>query len=338
MRILLLSAFGGILIAAALSVAPHLFTLPEGRLGCDAPIHYRLGDVDGRFPLDRNAFLRTTLQAELVWERAFGKDLFVYDPDAPFVVTTVFDERQAMTYDARSLQLKLERYDERTGTLQETYDTLLSDFRRDQDKLNRRIATFEATLAGYNRDVRRANDAGGASEEDYEELGDRRKELEEEQSAIRAESERLGEVADRVNATAGTINTETETVKKNLSEYRQKYGEPQPFIQGLYESPLTSITIYQFEKQDDLRLVLAHEFGHALGIEEHVPDNPEAVMYAMMGGQDLEHPALTQDDIDSYRSACPTKTESVRDALVSHLVTTRWEDMRLSDILAILSR
>jgi len=337
-RLSAIAGLGGILIALTLSVSPDLFELPEGRPGCDIPIHFRLGDVDTRFPLDRRIFLRTALEAEAVWEKALGKDLLVYDPEADFVVTTLFDGRQEMTYDARSLQEELKQYDNRTGDLKGTYEALLAAFRNDRNKLDRTISEFEKDLADYNADVLRENDSGGASPERYEELKERRDELKDRQSAINKESERLEKSAEKINTIAGTINDDTETVNRSLSDYRKKYGEPKPFIQGLYESPLVSITIFQFERTEDLRLVLAHEFGHSLGIEEHVPDDEDSIMYAMMGGQDPENPKPSEADIEAYRAVCQEIPDSERTALVRFLVTAPDDELTPKMILPLLFR
>lgn len=326
-RLVFLCILGSVSIGTAVFVSPRIFHLPEGRSGCDTPIHWRLGTVDSRFPIGRKEFLVTAIMSEAVWEKQIGKDLFVYDPDATFVVTTAFDERQKMTYDTRNLEQKIDRYNETAESLKDTYDDRKAAFERDQKVLQRRIDAFQNDLADYNGDVSRANGNGGASPETYASLEKRRKALETEQSAIGKESDRLGKVADAVNSVAGKLNAETANVKRNLSEYRQKYGEPQPFVQGLYESPLTSITVYQFEGTEDLRLVLAHEFGHALGIEEHVPDDEGAIMYAMMGGQDLRNPALTEGDLAAYETACASRPESWRDTFVRYLVETPLRDM-----------
>lgn len=54
----------------------------------------------------------------------------------------------------------------------------------------------------------------------------------------------------------------------------------------------------------ELRKVLAHEMGHALGLE-HVED-PGAVMYYLMEGA-VSNVALHDSDIAEYKAVCGAK-------------------------------
>jgi predicted Zn-dependent protease len=54
--------------------------------------------------------------------------------------------------------------------------------------------------------------------------------------------------------------------------------------------------------EDELMLVLAHEMGHALGIG-HV-DNPQSVMYRLMGNQARPGLELTEDDRYALMDIC----------------------------------
>lgn len=54
------------------------------------------------------------------------------------------------------------------------------------------------------------------------------------------------------------------------------------------------IQIYQFDAKDDLRLTLAHELGHALGLYHH--NDPEALMYPVLGEQNLQDFKLRSAD------------------------------------------
>ncbi|MEI7750114.1 MAG: matrixin family metalloprotease [Candidatus Moraniibacteriota bacterium] len=331
-RIIFLLFLGIVSTGTALFVAPNIFHLPEVRPGCDTPIYWSLGDVDPRFPVDRKTFLRTAIEAGLLWEKRIGKEVLVYDPKAPFVVTTVFDDRQKMAYATNDLQTTVNRYQKDAGTMKSTYDNLKAVFERDQSALNARIQAYQKALSAYNDDVSRANASGGVSQSVYDSLQKKRQVLEDEQSSVSTESARISKEADTLNATAGKLNTATATVRNDITQYRRTYGDSKPFIEGLYESPLHSITVYEFNGVNDLRLVLAHEFGHALGIADHVSDDPSAIMYAMMGGQDPNHPTLTEADINAYVAACPVKTISPRDAFVSYLVTAPLPQMTLGNL------
>jgi predicted Zn-dependent protease len=65
------------------------------------------------------------------------------------------------------------------------------------------------------------------------------------------------------------------------------------------------INIYQFHDESDLELVLAHELGHALGLN-HV-ENPESVMYYLMEKQNLENIQLTTQDLQAIKNVCGMK-------------------------------
>lgn len=334
-RIIRLILLGSILIAEVAFVSPRFFTLPEERPGCDVPLKWKLGDVDSRFPVDRRTFLRTVFEAETVWENRLGKRLFEYDPQSDFVVTTEFDERQIMTYDSRKLKESIARYEDVSEDLKARYERLRTAFTRDSSELTARIDTFQKTLAAYNADVAEANRSGGASPDEYDSLEKRRKAIEKERDAIEKESARIDAVAAEVNAAAADFNAKTSDIQGDVAEYREKYGTPEPFIEGLYDPEERSITIYQFETVQDLRLVLAHELGHALGIDDHVSDDPQAIMYPMMGGQDTTHPAPTYGDIAALEAVCPPRTETLRDRVVRYLVTSPAADIRLTSFLAL---
>ncbi|HWQ60282.1 MAG TPA: matrixin family metalloprotease [Candidatus Fimivivens sp.] len=337
-RLTFLCILGGGTIGTALFVAPDIFHLPESRPGCDAPIYWSLGNVDLRFPIDQHTFLLTALEAARLWNDRTGKELLVYDPQASFSVVTVFDDRQRKSYAAQSLQETVDRFQKDAETLKKTYESLRVTFERDQTTLSAHLRSYQDQLASYNDDVSRVNAKGGASADEFESLEKMRKKLSREQESLTYESDRVSAEAARMNAIAAKLNTGTASVNGSIRAYRQKYGDSQPFIEGLYESPLRSITVYEFNGTDDLRLVLAHEFGHALGIENHVEHLPSAVMYAMMGEQDVDHPALTDADLTAYEAACPAEAEAPRDAFVRYLVTTPYSEMSPGVLLKTLSR
>ena len=72
------------------------------------------------------------------------------------------------------------------------------------------------------------------------------------------------------------------------------------FDQGDYD--WTRINVYQFNGFDDLRLILAHEMGHALEIG-HL-ENSKSNMYYLMDEQNLNADTVTQDDFQALQGAC----------------------------------
>lgn len=321
-----LLAFGLVATIGTALAAPMLFRLSPGTPGCDAPIRYSIGDVDGRFPLDKKAVRSVALETERVWEQGIGKDVFVYDPQATFHITAVFDDRQKMTEDARALEERVASYETEAATIGDQHAEMLVRYERDRKRFEKDVAEYEKDLAVYNAEVAKWNNQGGAPPEEYEKLEDARKNLEEESDRLEKTSQDLQKLAQQVNTLAKTIGAKADTVNENIAKFKERYGNPQPFVQGLYTPPLSSIQVFQFEGRDDLRLVLAHEFGHALGIEEHVPYS-RSIMHYLMGGQDMTNPHLTEEDVLAYTDVCQNRKLSPREEIVRYLVLPDRKDM-----------
>jgi hypothetical protein len=329
----LIIIFGGVIISVAFFVFPDLFDISPDRPGCDTPIHWSLGEIDSRFPLDAKQFRQTVFEAEKIWENALGKDIFIFDPQSSFQIKTEFDQRQQMSFEAQDLEKNISAYEKESSLLEKNYQTLKSNYEQQMKQFETLKKEFDKKLEQYNKDVADWNSGNQTSTKDYENLQETEKELRDLQEKLQTKSAQVNKTADELNSLAQKINTKIATVNEAVETFREKYGAPQPFVQGLYYPPLDNITIFEFKGKEDLRLVLAHELGHALGINDHIQDNPSSLMYYLMDQQDIENPSLTQQDIQAYSAAYPPISLSSLEKIKEYLITTQWKEMKLSEII-----
>ncbi|TSD01920.1 MAG: peptidase M10A and M12B matrixin and adamalysin [Parcubacteria group bacterium Athens0714_25] len=330
--------FGAVAINALTLRLPSIFEISPSRLGCEQPIHWSLGEIDSRFPLDTKQFRQAAFEAEKIWEDALGKDVFVFDPQSSFQIKTEFDQRQQMTYEAQDLEKNIGAYEKESDLLEKNYQTLKIRYEQQMAQFETLKKEFEKKLKEYNKDVADWNSGDRTSSKEYEKLQEEEKELQNLQENLQEKTEEVNKTADELNALAQKLNIKTADVKKVIETFKEKYGEAKPFVQGLYYPPLQGITIFEFKEKEDLRLVLAHEMGHALGIEEHIKDNPASLMYYLMDQQDIENPSLTQQDIQAYSSACPSLTLSPLEKFKRYLILTPWKEMKLSEIFNLFEK
>jgi len=274
------------------------WSLPNG--SCAAPVKYRLGRLDPRFGITRQDFQHKIEEASKAWEMAAGRTLFDYDPRGPLEVDLVYDSRQEMTQRltvARaSIREKLKQADlikdklfplqNRFDALDESYSVGLNAFKQQQD--------------AYNAAVGQSNANGGVVEAEYQRFNHERQGLKKQADVLeekKKELNRLTEdisVVDRHNALLRRANAEASALSTS-GAFGLEFEEGRYIRQGGEQG----IQIYQYEGEEALRIILAHELGHALGIQHNA--NPTSVMSPLIHTDRL---ALTADDLDGLAAAC----------------------------------
>jgi hypothetical protein len=266
---------------------------------CPTPLAYRIESIDGRFGLPEAKAKEHLAAAEKVWEDQVGRDLFYYDDEAELVVDFMFDERQAKADSEVNnrthldeMKAQYEKVFEAGETLKEEYDELNTTYEK-------RAASYEARLAEYNQKVTAYNDRGGAPSEVFEELEREKTGLNTELANLNSFASELRDLAKKMNDLGEEGNILVEEYNRGVEGYNKKFGYSEEFTQGDYQH--NRINIYKFSNERELVGVLAHEFGHALGIG-HV-EGDSSVMYYLLEDTSSQS-VLSEADMAAFVTLC----------------------------------
>jgi Matrixin len=266
---------------------------------CPAPITYRLGDFDERFLISQTEALAVLAEAEAVWEKSAGRDLFVYDEEATFAINFIYDERQQLARTEEEWRTKLDIEEaesrgviEQVKVFADAYDTLQLSYEASR-------TAYEERLAIYNKRVEELNDQGGAAKDVFEELQAEQKKITKQLDELLALEEDLNDRAQTINELGEKGNRLIEEYNINVQKYNEIYGNRDLYTQGDFKRD--RINIYKFSDKTELTKVIAHEFGHALGVG-HV-EGGESIMYYLMAEQP-DTIALSEEDRQALIVTC----------------------------------
>lgn len=274
---------------------------------CTSPITYSLGTFSTQFGISRKDFLQDVQKAESIWEKELGKPLFVYRAtDGDLTVNLVYDYRQEATTKLRAVGSVITTGESSYDTLKNEYTRLKALYEKEGTTLNARVNSFTVRQKVYNEEVARWNAQGGAPPADYDRLNKEASYLDKENAELKILEGALEKDRVAINTTASKLNSLADSLNLNVSKYN-KIGESRgsEFEEGLYVKNLEEqkIDVYEFKSQDDLVRLLAHELGHALGMQ-HV-DDENAIMYRLNHAKTL---VATQDDVAELKRVCQLET------------------------------
>ena len=269
--------------------------------GCSLPIKYKVGDIDDKFNVSKSEIKRNALKAEKIWEESFDKNLFQYTTSSNFKINLVYDERQLTTDQKESFKNNLDKTKTELEKIEKEHKELSQKYDSKLEIYNKKSKEYQKQADAYNQKVNKWNQEGGAPEEKYNELQKQKQELQtKEQELVDMEKE-LDRLSKQINNLSEQSKKLVEKHNEKVQTYRDRFGKKRKFNAGDYKDK--RINIYQFRTGSDLRLKLAHEFGHALGLG-HVKNDPESIMYEYMDEQNLDSLHLTEEDIKSLKRKC----------------------------------
>lgn len=237
----LTSAWDRLDTAVSTSSRARSATAPALATGCDEPIGWYIADIDPQFDISRNDARRAAERAVDVWEDVLpDRALFVHDPAGTLPIS--------LEYDATLNELHRRRLE---------YNRAMNAYNDDVDAYNRRLEAYERRVEAWNRSP--------GSQSEHDAIERQRRALEREKRDLRRRASELDDMRPRRSLEEFQTGRYEQTL-----EYDSQTGDVTAVLDR-------AVMVYQFDDADDLALTIAHELGHALGIE-HL-DDPTAVMH-----------------------------------------------------------
>ena len=219
-----------------------------------------------------------------------GQDYFVYDPNAKLAIHLIYDERQFESEQRREHLNQLESNQQVWLDKKEQLDQIEREVVQNKQFLDFKQQLLNQQIQQYNQE-QLSTQQNQSAFENPEYAQQRQQELQRKIELIQQEINTHNQKINQLNQQVDELNSLNQQLDSSVTQYKQRF-QPHLFHKGLFNGK--QILIYEFESEDDLKLTLAHELGHALGLQ-HAND-PQALMYPMMQDQDMAHFRLTQAD------------------------------------------
>jgi len=290
--------------------APSRTTLRQSG-GCTLEFSYAIGTIDPRFRISRNEVRQSVEQALELWADAVDRlDVQFHEgsragEEARNTIHFEYDERQEQSDRAR-------RFQDQIASKGDFIDQMHREYERDQRELERRTDEhrrlsnrLKGEIERLNAWVESVNEGGGFRQEQlgaYEERMEAIEALRQQEREMRSELERF--VA-AINRSADRVNREVAFHDDMVRQFYREFGDEYRFKSALYrfDGDRGTITVHHFHNRRELKVILAHEIGHALGLG-HVPDS-RSIMYETIRDQMLGREiTLSSNDIRAVQALC----------------------------------
>jgi len=302
--ILCLSVVAGSFYVSHVKAAVNSTAVDTISSGCSEPVTWNIGEIDKRFNVNESE-LRTIMDdVRDLWSDAVNRTLIQYSDTGDVAINLIYSENQKFTDSEQALSERINEMRKEYMNMRVNYQRESLDFQQKLNQYNQTFTKYAEIVNEYNRRLSYLANSGIVSRDDDEKLKNLKKEMEFLENKLEPEEEELTAEEKNLNQLSEDLNAYADEVNEYIYQYRDRFSQARTFHQGIYINVgnKKKVNIYQFENLDKLRLVLAHEFGHALGLEHS--DNPVSIMNYNLQMQIDETLKLTDDDISAIRKKC----------------------------------